>query len=85
MILIEATPPDNVPVPRVLVPSLKVTVPVAALGVTLAVNVTDCPNTDVPTEDERAVIVLTAFTVWVTAPLLHPSLLSSPLYIWGVE
>ena len=66
-------------VPRVLLPSLKVTVPVAVLGVTLAVNVTDCPNTEVPVEDERTVTVLTGLTVWVTTALVLPLSLSSPL------
>ena len=41
----------SVPVPRVVVPSLNVTVPVGvpapgAVTVTVAVNVTDCPKTD---------------------------------------
>lgn len=36
-----ACPLPNVPVPRVVEPSLKVTVPVAVLGVTVAVNMTD--------------------------------------------
>jgi hypothetical protein len=36
-----ALPPLRVPVPRVVVPSRKVTVPVAELGDTVAVKVTD--------------------------------------------
>ena len=39
-----ATPPLSEPVPKVVAPSLKVTVPVAADGDTLAVNVTLLPN-----------------------------------------
>lgn len=60
-----AAPPDNVPVPRVLAPSLKVTVPVAvpdpgATAATVAVNVNDCPELDglVPLVSAIAVVVL---------------------------
>src|SRR5437762_1549181 len=50
------------PVPRVLDPSLKVTVPVAVpppglFAVTVAVNVTACPDTDGWTEEVRPVVV----------------------------
>jgi hypothetical protein len=38
-----AFPLVSAPVPKVVVPSLNVTVPVAAEGVTVAVNVTDEP------------------------------------------
>ena len=41
-----ATPELRVPVPSVVLPSLKVIVPVAALGVTVAVKVIDWPLTD---------------------------------------
>jgi hypothetical protein len=52
----------SVPVPRVLGPSLKVTVPVgvpapALFAVTVAVNVTGCPNTDGWSEEVRPVLV----------------------------
>lgn len=36
-------PPLSVPVPSVVLPSLNVTFPVAADGVTVAVNVTEAP------------------------------------------
>lgn len=39
-----ATPPLNVPVPKLVEPSIKVTVPVAAEGLTTAVNVTRAPD-----------------------------------------
>src|SRR5262249_23701308 len=57
-----ATPdPFRVPVPSVVVPSLKVTVPVGVAvvpdGVTVAVNVTDCPNEEGFALDARAVVV----------------------------
>src|SRR5260370_21933694 len=58
-----------VPVPSVVAPSLNVTIsPLATLPVpgeltvTVAVNVTDWPNTDGLTEDPRAVVVLAGFT-----------------------
>ena len=52
----------RVPVPRMLGPSLKVTVPVGVpapglFAVTVAVNVTGCPNTDGCTEAVRPVVV----------------------------
>ena len=55
-----ATPePFSVPVPRVVEPSRNVTVPVGvpepgALAVTVAVNVTDWPNTEGLAEDTTA-------------------------------
>ena len=56
------TPPLRVPVPRTLAPSLNVTVPVGtpvpgAVGDTVAVNVTPCPNTEGLTELTSAVEV----------------------------
>jgi hypothetical protein len=55
-----------VPVPSIVLPSLNVTVPVAAEGETVAVNVTEDPNTD-GFEDEVTVVVLLAlFTVCVS-------------------
>lgn len=74
-----AWPLLSVTVPRTVLPSLNVTVPVAELGVTVAVNVTGLPDLAVPAEEVRVVMELTLFTVWVTALLVHPSLLSSPL------
>ena len=41
-----AFPPLIVPVPSVVLPSLKVTVPVAAVGESVAVNVTELPYVD---------------------------------------
>src|SRR6266404_6975577 len=59
----------RVPVSRVLRPSLKVTVPVGVpppglFAVTVAVKVTDCPDTDGLAEELTNVVVL-YFTVWV--------------------
>ena len=50
-------PPLRVPVPRVPVPSLNVTVPVAPLGVTVAVKVTGCPYKDGLGEAVNTVVV----------------------------
>jgi hypothetical protein len=52
-----AVPPESVPVPSVVLPSLNVTVPVAADGVTFAVSVAELPN-----------VAVTAGTVVVVAP-----------------
>jgi len=55
----EAEPPAMVAVPREVVPSRNCTVPVAADGDTLAVNVTDCPNVDGLALEVSVVVVLT--------------------------
>jgi hypothetical protein len=60
-----ATPPLRVPVPSVVAPFLKVTVPFGAGpvdGVTVAVNLTDCPEVDGLTEEVRVVVVGEGFT-----------------------
>ena len=65
----------TVPVPRVAVPSMKLTVPVGtpepgATGATVAVKVTDCPKA-VAFEDELSVVVVLAWlTVCVKGLLL---------------
>ena len=56
-----ATPPLDVTVATTLVPSLKVTVPVAVQeypGVRLAVNVTDCPEVEGFWDEVRTVVVV---------------------------
>ncbi len=52
-------PLDKVPEPRVVevVLSMNVTVPVAVVGVTVAVNVTDCPYADGLGDDCSVVVV----------------------------
>jgi len=64
--------PFNEPVPNVVTPSLKVTVPVGvpAPAATVAVNVTDCPKTDGFTVEASVVVVLAngaVLTVWINA------------------
>src|SRR4051812_12624290 len=78
----------NVPVPSVAVPSLKVTVPVAVFapdvfGATVAVNVTDWPNTGVATDGVTVVVVVVtpggaALRVCVSAADVRPPQLGSP-------
>ena len=58
----------NEQLPITVAPSRKLTVPVGdpapgAVTVTVAVNVTDCPNTDGLTDDVRVVAVLALLTV----------------------
>ena len=62
-----AVPPLTGAVPRELAPSKNCTVPVAAAGDTVAVNVTDCPDVDGFTDDASAVVLLIneGFTVCV--------------------
>jgi hypothetical protein len=65
-----AVPPLSVLEPKVVAPSLKVTVPVAvpdpgATAETVAVKVTDCPKTEGLAEAATAVVVLAVFTVCV--------------------
>lgn len=62
-----AEPALSAPLPNVVAPSLNVTVPVTvpvpgATVLTVAVNVTDCPNTEGLAEDTTVVVVLAAFT-----------------------
>jgi hypothetical protein len=67
-----ATPPDNVPVPRTVVSSLKVTVPVAIDGVTVAVKVTESPKFDGLSDDVTPVAVDAWLTVNVPEAELAP-------------
>ena len=55
-----ALPADSAPVPRIVAPSLKVTVPVAAEGETVAVNVTDVPRLGVDEDGDKVVVVTCA-------------------------
>jgi hypothetical protein len=67
-----ALPELKLAVPRVEAPSRKVTVPVGvpvpgATAVTVAVNVTDWPNTDGFTDELTLVELDDGLTVWVIA------------------
>jgi hypothetical protein len=66
-----AAPPDSVPVPMLTPPSKNVTVPVGVpkpgVVLTVAVNVTDWPNTEVLVDATMVAVVLAPFTVWTKA------------------
>jgi hypothetical protein len=62
-------PALTAPVPIRLLPSRNCTVPLAVLGETVAVNVTDCPNVDGLLFEATAVVVLVS-TVKVVEPLM---------------
>ncbi len=53
-------PPLSVALPKISSPSLKVTVPVAPVPETVAVKVTDCPQTEGLAEERMAVVVVDA-------------------------
>ena len=72
--LLAAQPVIDVP------PSTKLTVPVGADPVTLAVNVTLAPSEDGFSELVRPVVVLTLPTICATGALLDAPLPASPLY-----
>ena len=52
-----AVPLFSTPVPRVMLPSLNVTVPVALAGETVAVSVVFCPSAEGFGEDVSVVVV----------------------------
>ena len=73
----------RVPVSRVLRPSLKVTVPVGVpppglFAVTVAVKVTDCPDTDGLAEELIDVVVPAFFTIWLNGLEVLPVKVASP-------
>jgi hypothetical protein len=64
VVMVAAPLPLRVPVPRVVLPSVKVTVPVGVppAEVIVAVNVTDCPLTEGLREEVTVVLVPAWFT-----------------------
>ena len=74
-----ATPLLSAIVPRIVEPSLKVTLPVAVEGETVAVNVTVCPYAEGLPEDTKLVVVTTWSTVSTTAEEVLPAFMPSPL------
>src|ERR1043166_3123441 len=79
-----AEPELSVPVPSVLVPSWKVTVPVGVpppgdTGLTVAVNVTGWPKTVGVREVVTAMVVSAWLTVWVSTPEVLVLKFGSPL------
>jgi len=78
-------PTPTVPVPRLVAPSKNVTVPdglpaPGAIAATVAVKVTDCPNTDGFGAEVTLVVVLALLTTWLTVPELLPVKFVSPTY-----
>ncbi len=73
-----AVPPDKVPVPRVEVPSMNVTVPVAVDGVTVAVKVAELPYVDGLVNDVTPVVVDALSTVCEMADEVDPVKFVSP-------
>src|SRR5712692_2735480 len=79
---------DTVPLPMIVAPSLKSAVPdglapavlPGAVTLTVAVNVTDWPNTDGFWFEARLVVVLAALTTCDTAELVLVLKLASPTY-----
>ena len=67
------------PVPSVVLPSVNVTVPVADVGVTAAVKVTDEPYADGLADEASVTVVFVLFTVWIsTEDVLLLSFASPP-------
>jgi hypothetical protein len=76
----EALPPLRATVPRELTPSKNCTVPVGPEdGLTVAVKVTGCPNSEGSSDDVNAVAVPTAPTVCVSGEDVLPAKLVFPL------
>ena len=75
-----ALPAATGPVPRVVAPSLNVTVPVALLAVSVAVRVTLCATRAGLVADVSTVMVARALTVSVSADEVLVRLLTSPPY-----
>ena len=85
-----AEPPLSAPVPKVVAPSLKVTVPVGvplpgAAGATVAVKVTPCPNTDGFADEITTVVVLAMLTVCVSVLDVLAAKLLLPPYVTVIE
>jgi len=78
-----AVPELKVPVPNVVPASLNVTVPLGVpapgnTALTVAVNVTDCPDTDGFTDEATVVVLLAWLTVWVSVEEVLVVKLTSP-------
>ena len=85
-----AAPAVSALVPRVVAPSLKVTVPIGvsdpgAVAATVAVKVTDWPNAEGLAEEATAVVVFAVFTVCVSAEEVLALKLPLPPYAAVME
>jgi hypothetical protein len=81
----DAFPPLRVPAPKEVTPSVNCTLPVAELGVTVPVNVTDCPKIEGFNEELSVTLVLILETVWGKAADVLAALVPSPLYAAVME
>src|SRR5215469_10963313 len=75
-----ADPPLSAAAPRTVEPSRNCTVPVAPEGDTVAVNVTDWPETDGFRDETMATVAASFDTVTFTAEDVLAASLASPLY-----
>ena len=74
----DPVPPLMAIVPTVVLPWVRVTVPVAVAGPTVAVSVTGAPRVDVGDELDRVVAVEVGLTTWVTVAELLGRFAASP-------
>ena len=80
VVISDALPPLRATVPSRLAPSKNCTLPVGPEnGLTVAVNVTCCPNVEGSSDDVNAVAVLAGFTVCVSEEAMRPAKVASPL------
>ena len=76
----DAVPPPRATVPNGVAPSKNWTVPVGPEdGLTVAVNVTACPNTEGFSDEVNVVAVVILLTICVTGEDVLPPSLVSPL------
>ena len=78
-----AEPPLSGALPRLVLPLLNVTAPVAVppycpVPVTVAVKLTDCPTTEGFTDEVNVVEEPALFTTWLTAVEVLPVKFASP-------
>jgi hypothetical protein len=84
-VLYVAIPPLIVAVPSVVPAFLNVTVPVAVVGESAAMNVTEIPYVDGFADEVSVTVVLTLFTVWVSAEDVLLLSFVSPPYAAVIE
>ena len=80
-----AFPALSVADPIVVLPFVKVTVPVAVAGVTVAVNFTDEPYADGFADEASAMVGLALFTIWVSTEDVLPLYFVLPPYEAVIE
>jgi len=73
------------PVPRVVLPSVNVTVPVAVAGVIVAVNFTDEPYAEGFADEASVMVGLALFTIWVSTEDVLPLYFVLPPYEAVIE